>query len=181
MARRAGTAVQVRPVTGAREAQSAGAASSGPAGPDLSPGRLRIAVSRISRLLRPTNAAGALTATEVDLLLVAVRRGPASMSEMATFCGVNPTMLSRMVPRLEDAGLLERHPGAEDRRVSLVLATPQARQMVGRVLSERDDALSLLLADLAPDEVAALAAATPVLEKLADRLRAQGANTGARR
>lgn len=147
---------------------------------DVAAGRLRIAVARMSRWLRPTSSAGSLTATEVDLVLVAVKRGPASMSDMATFCGVNPTMLSRMVPRLVAAGLLERHQG-DDRRVSLVQATPQGRRLVGRVLSERDDALSVLMEALTNEERRALAAATPVLERLADTLRAQAYTPGDRR
>ena len=163
--------------------QAAGGAvepEAGRSGGDVAAGRLRIAVARMSRWLRPTSSAGSLTATEVDLVLVAVKRGPASMSDMATFCGVNPTMLSRMVPRLVAAGFLERHQG-DDRRVSLVQATPQGRQLVGQVLSERDDALSVLMEALTDEERQALAAATPVLERLADTLRAQASAPGGRR
>ncbi len=169
---------------GSREAPQDAGGGEVPHGPststDVAAGRLRIAVARMSRWLRPTSSAGSLTATEVDLVLVAAKRGPASMSEMAAFCGVNPTMLSRMVPRLVAAGLLERHQG-DDRRVSLVQATPLGRRLVGRVLSERDDALSVLMAALTDQERQALAAATPVLERLADTLRAQGPAPGARR
>lgn len=148
-------------------------ASDGPlsAPSGLDPARLRIALARVSRRLRPTGAAARLTTTEVDVLLVAVRRGPASMSDMAAFCGLNPTMLSRLVARLERSGLLERHAGATDRRVWLLSATPAGSALVDKVLAERDDALSHLLEELSPPELAALAAATPVLETLAERLK----------
>lgn len=154
--------------TGADEAAGADVAT------ELSPARLRIVVARMSRRLRHTAAAGSLTTTEVDMLLVAERRGPARMSDLATFCGLNPTMLSRLVPRLEEAGLLERSADPADRRACLVEATGKASELLDRVRSERDDALSRLLAELEPRERQAIAVATPALEKLAERLRGQG-------
>ena len=147
---------------------------------ELSSARLRIAVARMARWLRPTAAAGALTATEVDLLVVAERRGPARMSDFASFCGLNPTMLSRMVPKLEEAGLLSREMGQDDKRVCLVAATKKARALLARVRSEREDALSQLLGELDEPERRAIAAATPVLEKLAERLRNPGPGSDAR-
>jgi DNA-binding MarR family transcriptional regulator len=144
-------------------------ASAGPA-LELVPARLRIAVARMSRRLRPTAAAGALTATEVDMLLVAEKRGPVRMSDLAAFCGVNPTMLSRMVPKLEAAGLLERLPDAMDRRASRAQATERGRELAARVRSERDDVLSALIDELDEEDREALAAALPALERLAERL-----------
>jgi DNA-binding MarR family transcriptional regulator len=145
---------------------------------ERSSARLRIAVARMARWLRPTAAAGALTATEVDLLVVAERRGPARMSDFAAFCGVNPTMLSRMVPKLEEAGLLSREMAQDDKRVCLIAATKKARALLARVRSEREDALSRLLEELDEPERRAIAAATPVLEKLAERLRNPGPGSG---
>lgn len=149
-------------------------------GSEPSSARLRIAVARMARWLRPTAAAGALTATEVDLLVVAERRGPARMSDFAAFCGVNPTMLSRMVPKLEEAGLLSREVGSVDKRVCLIAATDKAQALLAHVRSEREDALSRLLEELDEPERRAIAAATPVLEKLAERLRHPGPPSGAR-
>lgn len=140
-------------------------------GDNLDPARLRIAVGRMARWLRPTAAAGALTATEVDVLLVAARRGPARMSDIASFCGVNPTMLSRMVPRLEATGLLAREVDESDKRACRVRATTKGHRLVQNVLSERESALARLLGELHPEERATIIAATPVLEKLSERLR----------
>jgi DNA-binding MarR family transcriptional regulator len=148
---------------------------------DRSPARLRTAVFRMARWLRPTAAAGTLTATEVDMLMVADRRGPARMSDFAAFCGLNPTMLSRLAPRLEEAGLLARGADPADRRVTLIEATDQARELLGRVRSERTDILTALLAELEPEEQQAVAAATPVLEKLAEMLRDQAQVEGQRK
>jgi len=137
---------------------------------ELSPARLRIAVGRLSRRLRPTTAAGSLTATEVDVLVAAEREGPVRMSDLAAFAGLNPTMLSRLMPKLEEAGLIRRFADAADKRVSRVQATTKGRRLLERVRSERNDALSRRLADLTPEQRHALAAALPVLEALAERL-----------
>ena len=151
-----------------------------PGGP-ASPARLRVAVSRLARWLRPTAAAGHLSTAEVDILMVAEKRGAARMSDLASFCGLNPTMLSRMVPRLEEAGLLRREVEPADKRVSRVEATPLASELLDKVRSEREDALSKLLDELDEDERSAIAAATPVLEKLAERVREQSGRGGQRR
>jgi DNA-binding MarR family transcriptional regulator len=148
---------------------------------ELSPARLRTAVARMARRLRPTAAAGTLTATEVDMLIVAEKHGPARMSDLASFCGLNPTMVSRMVPKLEEAGLLRREADPTDGRVWRVEATKKARTLLGRVRSERNDALSKLLDDLDEEERQAIAAATPVLEKLGERMRNQAPAWSARR
>jgi DNA-binding MarR family transcriptional regulator len=148
---------------------------------ELSPARLRISVARMARWLRPTAAAGPLSTTEIDMLVVAEKHGPARMSDLASFCGLNPTMLSRMVPKLEEAGFLRREADPTDGRVWRVEATKKARTLLARVRTERNDALSKLLDDLDDSERQAIAAATPVLEKLADRLRSETAAGSARR
>lgn len=130
-------------------------------------------MARLSRWLRPTAAAGSLTPSEIDMLIMAEKRGPARMSDFAAFCGLNPTMLSRMVPRLEKAGLLRRREDPADKRVTLVEATTDASRLLEQVRSERDDVLAKLLEELDDAERQALATATPALDKLADRLREQ--------
>jgi DNA-binding MarR family transcriptional regulator len=142
-------------------------------GPELSAARLRIAVGRLSRRLRPTLAAGALTPTEVDLLVAAERRGPVRMSELAAFAGLNPTMLSRIIPKLEAAKLILRLADPTDRRACLVEASPEGERLLALIRAERNDALSELLESLAFADRQALADALPVLEQLAQSLAEQ--------
>jgi len=165
----------------AQGAKAQGASTGPPDAKELSAPRLRTAVARIARWLRPTAAAGQLTATEIDMLVVAEKHGPARMSDLASFCGLNPTMLSRMVPRLEESGFLRREADPKDGRVWRVEATKKARSLLQRVRSERNDALSRLLAELDEPEQHAIAEAIPVLEKLSERLRSQTAAESARR
>jgi DNA-binding MarR family transcriptional regulator len=125
----------------------------------------------MSRRLRPTAAAGSLTTTEVDVLIAAEKQGPIRMSDLASFAGLNPTMLSRLIPKLEEAGLIRRLDDEVDRRVSRVIATDKGSRLLERIRSERNDALSRRLRDLDVSERDALALALPVLEDLAERLR----------
>lgn len=147
-----------------------------PAGsaPELSAARLRIAVARLSRRLRPTEAAGSLTTTEVDVLLAAERQGPIRLSDLASFAGLNPTMLSRLIPRLEDGGLIRRLSDDADRRVCRVEATARGHALLERIRSERNDVLSRSLAALGERDRDAVVAALPVLEELGERLGGRG-------
>jgi DNA-binding MarR family transcriptional regulator len=104
------------------------------------------------------------------MLIVADRSGPARISDFASFCGLNPTMVSRMAPKLEAAGLLRRRPDPNDKRASTVEATTKARKLLERVRSERSDVLARLLDDLDDQDRQAIEAALPALEKLADLL-----------
>jgi DNA-binding MarR family transcriptional regulator len=124
----------------------------------------------MTRRLRPTTAAGSLTTTELDVLLAAERQGPIRLSDLASFAGLNPTMLSRMIPKLEQAGLIVRRRDVADRRVSRVKATEKGHRLLERVRSERTDALSKALQRLGEEQRQAIAAALPVLELLADGL-----------
>lgn len=153
-----GAAVVAKPVTSVKEGSDAGAA------------RLRIAVARLSRRLRPTAAAGSLTPTEVDVLVAVDRRGPLRLSDLAGFAELNPTMLSRLIPRLEAAGLMRRLAVEMDRRVCRVEITAKGRRLLERIRSERNDVLSRVLGELDASDRDALARAVPVLEVLADQL-----------
>lgn len=145
---------------------------------ELSAARLRIALSRLSRRLGPTAAAGTLTPAEVDALFAVERRGPVKLSDLAATTGLNPTMLSRLVARLEELRLLRRLSDESDRRVSRVEATGKGRRLLQKVRSERDDTLSRRVAQLGREEREALAAAVPVLEELAESLIGLGQRPG---
>ncbi len=146
-------------------------------GSELNTARLRIAVARVSRRLRPTAAAGSMTTTEVDLLVAIDRHGPLRLSDLAGFAGLNPTMLSRLIPKLEVAGLMRRLVAEGDRRVCRVEITMKGRRLLERIRSERNDSLSRLLRELGDADREALAAAVPVLEALAERMLEHAAGT----
>ncbi|MGA8681610.1 MAG: MarR family winged helix-turn-helix transcriptional regulator [Acidimicrobiales bacterium] len=134
------------------------------------PARLRMAVARLSKRLKPTAAAGALTTTEVDVLQTVARVGPVKLSMLADQAGLNPTMLSRVVARLEEQGLLRRLGDASDGRVCRVEVTEAGSELRDRVRSERTDVLTNELDRLPAADRNAVLAALPALEQLAERL-----------
>lgn len=133
--------------------------------------RLRAAVGRLERHLAAAARDPQLTPTQEWILAAVVRHGSIGISELAAAEDVNPTMLSRVIGKLDDAGLIRRESSAHDRRAALVAPTPAGRRLKQRMQERRSAALAAALADLSDDEDAALEAALPALEALATAAR----------
>ena len=133
--------------------------------------RLRAAVGRLERHLAAAARDPQLTPTQEWILAAVVRHGSIGISELAAAEDVNPTMLSRVIGKLDDAGLIRRESSAHDRCAALVAPTPAGRRLKQRMQERRSAALAAALADLSDDENAALKAALPALEALATAAR----------
>jgi DNA-binding MarR family transcriptional regulator len=133
--------------------------------------RLRAAIGRLSRRLRETKAGGGLTPTQISVLFTVVRYGPLPLTELAQREALNPTMLSRVLAYLCEAGLARRSADTADRRVALAEATAAGRRLRERIQRERSAALGVHLAALEPGARKAVLDAIPALETLAERLR----------
>ena len=99
--------------------------------------RLRIALARIARVLDRQSRGHTLTGTQASVLATAARLGPVRITELAEIEGINPTMMSRIVGKLEDAGLLHRRADPDDRRAALVEPTTAGRELQRHVREER--------------------------------------------
>ncbi len=133
--------------------------------------RLRTAVGRLSRRIRRIRAGQELTSAEITVLATTARNGPVGLSWLASEEGMNPTMLSRVIFRLEEAGLLVRRPDPRDRRAATVEVTAAGRELHERTRAERTSALYRLIEQLSPQQRRALDEALPVLEQLARDLK----------
>jgi DNA-binding MarR family transcriptional regulator len=144
--------------------------------------RLRSALGITARYLRSTDAGAGLTPTELSILATITRRGSLRLTELAEIERVNPTMLSRIAARLAEAQLISRQADREDRRAARVEATRAGKALHERIRAERTASLGAHLDELSDDDVAALLAALPALEALAEGLRrdAPGPSPGAR-
>ncbi len=140
-----------------------------PVGDPETVGRLQFALARSSRLLRET-ATGDLTPTQLAVLGVLLREGPRQLTELAAAERINPTLLSRVVGRLEDDGLVTRSAQEQDRRSYQVSITGAGRALAEGLRHERCMALAERLAGLDPGHAETLFAALPALEALADQL-----------
>lgn len=104
------------------------------------------------------------------MLLTVVRAGPIRLSELAELESLNPTMLSRVVSDLVDAGLMARVSDDGDRRAAWVKTTPAGRKLAERMRRERTDALNHALEGLPEDDRQTIEQALPALEGLAEQL-----------
>lgn len=130
-------------------------------------------MARLSRALRPTSAgqAAGLTPTRASVLLTIAREGQIGLSALAAGENLNPTMLSRAISALVDAGLVARVSDDDDRRAAWVKSTAAGRKLAERMRRERTAAINHGLEGLSEDERRALELALPALEGLAQRLR----------
>ena len=132
---------------------------------ELSSG-LRTAVARLARALRHTQAGAALTPTQTSVLSLTVARGPIGLGDLAAAEGINPTLLSRIVRRLEDEGLVVRRSDEDDRRIGLLEVTREGRRLSDRIHTERADALNGAIRSLSLEEREVLREALPILERV---------------
>ena len=135
--------------------------------------RLRVAVGRLARVLRSTEAslAADLTPTRVAVLLNTVRNGPIRLSEVAEQEGLNPTLLSRTVATLAQDGLVTRTADESDRRSAWLDATTAGRELAELIRAERTRALDIAMSELTHEDRALIEAALPALEVLSQHLR----------
>jgi DNA-binding MarR family transcriptional regulator len=129
--------------------------------------RLRIALARTARWLERQSTAGELSRTQLSVLGTVARLGPLGLGRLAEIEGVHPTMLSRIVAKLDDAGLLHRTPDPADRRAAHVEVTDPGLELHLRMRAERTRLLVDRLADLSPEHRDRLLAALPAIEALA--------------
>jgi len=135
--------------------------------------RLRRVVLRLARQLNAASVGEGLTPTQASVLGVVTGRGPISLAELAEIEGLNPTMLSRVVGKLDSFGLIRRLRDPDDFRAARVEGTPQGRDAYERVSAQRAAIISECVVGLPAEQADALVAALPALENLASGLRAR--------
>jgi DNA-binding MarR family transcriptional regulator len=133
--------------------------------------RLRGVIGRLARQLNASSTAEGLTPSQASVLGLVVFRGPLSLSELADLEGLNPTMLSRVVGRLQELELIRRIPDPADLRSASVTSTPAGQEVDRRVKAQRAAVVSECVDRLPASEREALSAALPALEALAEALK----------
>jgi DNA-binding MarR family transcriptional regulator len=129
--------------------------------------RLRPTLLRLARELRRERIAG-VSSHQVGLLATIKYAPGIGVNELACGERVSPAAMSKRVSRLERDGLVARTPSEADRRRVGLTLTEEGHRTLRRVRSRRTAWLASRLDELAPAELAAVAAA---LEPLADLLR----------
>jgi DNA-binding MarR family transcriptional regulator len=135
--------------------------------PSIDVTRLRVAIARVSRSLRRHELAG-LTPTQLSALATVEQAGPLRLGDLAAAEKIAPSTLTRLVTVLEERGYVARQPVPGDARASTLLITPEGHAILERIRRESTILLADNLRTLSPDELTALAAALPALERIAN-------------
>jgi DNA-binding MarR family transcriptional regulator len=129
---------------------------------------LRLVIARIARQLRQNvDADTGLSTTLLSALATVDRLGPVTLGDLAAAERVQPPSMTRAVGKLEAHALVERAVDATDRRIARVRVTPEGQRLLTRSRTRKAALLAQRLRGISAEELAALDAALPVLEKLA--------------
>jgi DNA-binding MarR family transcriptional regulator len=124
---------------------------------------LRLALARSARRLRQEAGTG-LSSSLTAALATVERSGPLTPSELADAERVRRPTITRVLARLEDAGLITRTPDPADRRSTLVAITPAGAALLHEGRTRKDAFLSEKLDGLSVADRETLARAAAILE-----------------
>jgi DNA-binding MarR family transcriptional regulator len=134
--------------------------------------RLRAVLGKLARELNDASTGEGLTPTQYSVLALVRTRGPLGLAELAGLEGLNPTMVSRVIRVLDDAGLIQRLPDPTDLRAARVEVTPDGEQVHELIREARTRVLTDCLERLPTETAETLLGAVPALEDLASTIRA---------
>ena len=129
---------------------------------------LRLAVMRLSRRLRQERADHGLPLGQLAVLATLDRLGPMTPGALAHQEQVRPPTMTKVLAHLADAGYVNRVADPADGRQQLISITDSARRLLREDRRRREEWLASLLVGLDAEQRAALQAALPVLEVLAE-------------
>ena len=130
------------------------------------------ALERLIGLFRSLSPPSGLSLTAAATLATLERSGPCRLTWLAVREGVTQPAMTQLIGRLQESGLVDRSADPADGRVVQVRLTGEGRAMLARRRAVRAERLAEILARLSPDEQAALSAALPVMDALANAQRA---------
>jgi DNA-binding MarR family transcriptional regulator len=97
----------------------------------------------LERRMNEAMAPLGLTAAQADALSVIAQAGPLSLKELGELLIAEAGHPSRLVDRLVEAGLVERHPAGDDRRRVELSLSSRGRRLAARVEGAREEVLEL--------------------------------------
>ncbi len=127
--------------------------------------RLRPAIARLGRRMRQEGG-GELSPSQAAALTTVACHGPLTPSELAARERIQRPTATRVLARLEEAGLIARAGDPYDRRSSLVSATPAGRALLAELGTRRTAYLARRLDRLDAGERAVLERAAGILERM---------------
>jgi DNA-binding MarR family transcriptional regulator len=127
--------------------------------------QLRLAITRTARRLRQEAGVG-LSPSQGAALASIERHGPLTPSEVASIERIQRPTATRLLAKLEAAGLVARQADPVDRRSSLVSVTARGSALLAESRAQKDAFLAQRLRALDPEDRATLARAAELLDGL---------------
>lgn len=142
------------------------------------PGRLGVAVQLLAHggkhaRKHPGKAGGGrgeLTPTRLTALAALAAAGPVRIGDLASRLGVQVSTMSRIVDIMVASGWTVRRPDEADHRACVIALTSAGSALLDAIRQDSATRLAECVARLGPDDLAALEAALPVLEDLAQQV-----------
>lgn len=129
---------------------------------------LLASVSVLVRRVRQVPVEGGLTVPERQALAELDRSGPATSSQLARQAQITAQAMGATLGALRTRGLVERRPDPEDGRRVVLTVTEAGLQELKNRRNARAELLARALTDgFTPAELEQLAAAAPLLDRLA--------------
>jgi DNA-binding MarR family transcriptional regulator len=133
--------------------------------------RLRVAIGAFKRRIREASAEGELSIPQITALSRLARLGPMTTAGLARREQISPQAMGATIASLEKLGLVVRSADAADGRLSILNLTPEGltavysgrNAVVDRIVAVLDESFS-------EEQTQILAAAAPLIERLADLL-----------
>jgi DNA-binding MarR family transcriptional regulator len=131
---------------------------------------LLMSMGLLRRRLRQVPVADALTLPQTAALGRLDRGGPAAAADLARQEQISPQSMGATLSELEARGLVKRQQDPADGRRILLSISAAGRRELNRRRTARVEQLTKGLADFSESELAQLAVATPLIERLAYHL-----------
>lgn len=128
-------------------------------------------ITRTARRLRQ-EAGTDLGPSQTAALATIERHGPLTPSELASIESIQRPSATRIVSRLEEAGLVDRVADPIDRRSFTVSVTGEGRALLKKLRTRKNAYLARRLRNLDDDDLATLARSAEILERLLEGERA---------
>jgi DNA-binding MarR family transcriptional regulator len=127
--------------------------------------RLRLSATRLARQLRQESDAG-LSPSQLSALATIERHGSLTLGALAEQERVAPPSITKVVAKLEAAGLVQRRLDDADRRVAWVSTTSTGNARLAKIRQRKNEWLSAQISQLDDAQRRRLADALDVLDAL---------------
>jgi DNA-binding MarR family transcriptional regulator len=132
-------------------------------------GDLRQVLGRLKRRLRDETPLGALSWTQMRVLVALERDGPATVSSLARAEAMRPQSMGEWVAALKAAELVAGEPDPADGRQTVLSLTQAGRERVKRTRAAREDWLAhAIQQQLSVDDRRHLALSLELLQRIVD-------------